>query len=101
MFVSKKSVYVSQVLSLRIREIPKCRSRGGTPLHLPPDEQNEKDWLSGSNLKKSKKIRKKTSLIEKGCSHALNVKKVAKLWYVVLKSNYADIIFPLCWVQFC
>lgn len=39
--------------------------------------------------------------MEKGCSHPFNVKKVAKLYYVVLKSNYVDIIFPLCLVQFC
>lgn len=40
-------------------------------------------------------------LAEKGCSHPLNVNKVAKLLYVVLKSNHVDIIFPLCLVQFC
>lgn len=40
-------------------------------------------------------------LVEKGCSHPLNDKKVAKLLYVVLKTSYVDIIFPLCWLQFC
>lgn len=51
-----------------------------------------------TNQKKKKQQNQPT---EKGCSQTLNVKKVAKLQYVVLKSNYVDIIFPLCWVQFC
>jgi len=53
--------------------------------------------------KKIKPNQKKTVpyLVKKGCSHPLNVKKVAKLLYMMLKSNYVDIIFPLCWVQFC
>lgn len=80
---------------------PNVEAEAAPPATSPQDEQNEKDWLSGNNSKKSKQIRKKTPLTEKGCSHPLNVKKVAKLQYVVLKSNYVDIIFPLCWVQFC
>lgn len=67
------------------------------------DEQNEKDSFSGDKWKKSDQTRKKTvlHLVEKGCSHPLKAKNVAKLLCVVLKSNYVDIMFPLCWVQFC
>lgn len=52
-------------------------------------------------LKKKNQNEPEKKIIEKGCSHPLNVKKVAKLYYVVLKSNYVDIFFLLCWVQFC
>lgn len=57
--------------------------------------------VTSKNSKPNQKKSRAIYLVEKGCNHPLHVKKVAKLLYMVLKSNYVDIIFPHYLVYFC